>query len=88
MDFGRRKTHKFTFRSPKLDDLKKLAKLVTNTESFRAKFGELLALLKLNMIEGVLSTLVQFYDPVLFHISRLSAVANIGGILSVNRSPY
>ena len=64
MDFGRQKTHKFTFRSPKLDDLKKLSKLVTNPESFRAKFGELLALLKLNMIEGVISTLVQFYDPV------------------------
>ena len=64
MDFGRRKTQRYTFISLKLEDLRKLGRLVADPEAFRAKYGGLLSLLKVNMIEGVLATLVQFYDPV------------------------
>ena len=52
------------FRSPKLEDLRKLGRLIADPEAFMAKYGGLLSLLKVNMMEGVLSTLVQFYDPV------------------------
>ena len=64
MDFGRRKTQKYVFKSPVLEDLRKLGRLVADPEAFRAKYGELLSLLKINTVEGVLATLVQFYDPV------------------------
>ena len=64
MDFGRRKTQKYVFKSPVLEDLRKLGRLVADPEAFRAKYGGLLSLLKINMVEGVLATLVQFYDPV------------------------
>ena len=64
MNFGRRKTQRYTLRSPKLEDLRKLGRLIADPEAFREKYGGLLSLLKVNMMEGVLSTLVQFYDPV------------------------
>ncbi|XP_050878435.1 uncharacterized protein LOC127082232 [Lathyrus oleraceus] len=63
MDFGRRRTQKYTFKSPKLEDLRKLGFLVVNPEDFKGKYGRLLPLLKTSMVEGVLATLVQFYDP-------------------------
>ncbi|XP_050915579.1 uncharacterized protein LOC127130649 [Lathyrus oleraceus] len=63
MDFGRRKTQKYTFKSPKLEDLRELGYLVVNPEDFKDKYGRLLTLLKTNMVEGILVTLVQFYDP-------------------------
>ncbi|XP_050876813.1 uncharacterized protein LOC127080538 [Lathyrus oleraceus] len=63
MDFGRRRTQKHTFKSPKLEDLRQLGSLVVNPEDFKGKYGRLLPLLKTNMVEGVLTTLVQFYDP-------------------------
>ena len=47
-----------------LEDLRKLGRLVPDPEAFRAKYGRLLSLLKIDMVEGVLATLVQFYDPV------------------------
>ena len=64
MDFGRRKTQKYVFKSPVLEDLRKLGRLVADPKAFKAKYGGLLSLLKINMVEGVLTTLVQFYDPV------------------------
>lgn len=63
MDFGRRRTHKYTFKSPKLEDLRKLGYVVVNPEDFKGKYGRLLPLLKTNMVEGDLATLVQFNGP-------------------------
>lgn len=64
MDFGRKKTQKYTFKSPKLEDLRRLGSLVVDTEAFSKRYGHLLSLLKINMADGLLSTLIQFYDPV------------------------
>ena len=64
MDFGRRQTRKYTFKNPKLEDLRMLGSLITNPEAFEEKYGKLLSLLKTGMTDGILSTLVQFYDPV------------------------
>lgn len=63
MDFGRRKTQKYIFKSPKLEDLGEVGPLVVNPKDFKRKYGRLLPLLKINMVDGILSTLVQFYDP-------------------------
>ena len=38
--------------------------MVADPEAFRAKYGGLLSLLKIDIVEGVLATLVQFFDPV------------------------
>lgn len=64
MDFGRKKTQKYTFKSPKLEDLRRLGSLVVDTEAFSKRYGHLLSLLKINMEDGLFSTLIQFYDPV------------------------
>ncbi|XP_050897178.1 uncharacterized protein LOC127103994 [Lathyrus oleraceus] len=63
MDFGRRRTQKYTFKSPKLEDLRKLGSLVVNSEDFKGNNEILLPLLKTNTVEANLATLVQFYDP-------------------------
>ncbi|XP_050897777.1 uncharacterized protein LOC127104642 [Lathyrus oleraceus] len=63
MDFGRRRTQKYTFKSLKLECLRELGSLVVNPEDFKGRYERLLPLLKTNMMEGILATLVQFYDP-------------------------
>ncbi|XP_050908793.1 uncharacterized protein LOC127122515 [Lathyrus oleraceus] len=63
MDFGRRRTQKYTFKSPKLECLRELGSLVVSPEDFKHRYGRLLPLLKTNMMEGILATLVQLYDP-------------------------
>ena len=66
MDFARRNTRKYSFKSPYLLNLRKLGSLVTSPEDFRARHGNLLSILKTNVEEGILDTLVQFYNP-LYH---------------------
>lgn len=62
----KRSTRKYNFKSPDLLNLRKLGSLVTSPEDFRARHGKLLSILKTNVEEGILDTLVQFYDP-LYH---------------------
>ncbi|XP_050896422.1 uncharacterized protein LOC127103190 [Lathyrus oleraceus] len=64
MDFGRKKTQKYTFKSPKLEDLRRLGSLVVDIKAFNKRYGHFLSLLKINMADGLLSTLIQFIDPV------------------------
>ena len=64
LDYGRRRTKQYTFKTPKVEEIKELAKLVVDQQAFKTKYGELLVLLEINMVEGILPTLVQFYDPV------------------------
>ncbi|XP_050908325.1 uncharacterized protein LOC127121948 [Lathyrus oleraceus] len=63
MDFGRRRNQKYTFKSPKLEDLRELGSSVVNPKDFKGRYRRLLLLLKTQMMEGILATLVQFYDP-------------------------
>jgi hypothetical protein len=46
--------------------MRKLGSLVSDPEKFRGRYGRLLSILKTDVEEGVLNTLVQFYDP-LYH---------------------
>ena len=64
MDLERRSTKKYRLISPKLDELKSLISLVSDPVGFTARYGALVSLLTIKMEEGLLLTLIQFYDPV------------------------
>ncbi|KAK2368625.1 hypothetical protein QL285_081808 [Trifolium repens] len=66
MDYVKRNTKRYNFKSPDLTKLRKLGSLVSSPEDFRGHYGKLLSILKTNVEEGILKTLVQFYDP-LYH---------------------
>ena len=62
MDSGKRKTEKYSFKDPKIDELVSLIPEIECSADFRKKYGSIIPLMKLKMKEGILSTLVQFYD--------------------------
>ncbi|XP_050909602.1 uncharacterized protein LOC127123425 [Lathyrus oleraceus] len=62
MYFGRRSTQKCTFRTPKLEDLRKLGSLVTSTKNFQDRYGKRLSILGTKMEDGLLNTLIPFSD--------------------------
>ncbi|XP_050884504.1 uncharacterized protein LOC127087622 [Lathyrus oleraceus] len=66
MELGRRNTKKYTFKCPDLIELKKLGSMIVSPEDFKAQYGRLMGILKTKVEDGVLNTLVQFYDP-LYH---------------------
>jgi hypothetical protein len=63
MDCGRRNTKKYNFRSPELKELRKLASFVLDPLDFKQRHGKLLSILFADVVKGLLSVLVQFYDP-------------------------
>ncbi|AES76253.1 uncharacterized protein [Medicago truncatula] len=64
MDSKTRSIKKYTFKKPDLTRLRELASHVTNPRDFRERHGRLLDLLKVKVEDGILETLVQFYDPI------------------------
>ena len=64
MDIGRRSTKKFNFISPNLGELKKLVSQIADPAGFLSRYGRISSLLSAKMEGGLLSTLIQFYDPV------------------------
>lgn len=66
MNFGRRSVKKYNLINPKLEELRKLIPTITDPIGFKDRYGSLISLLTLRMEEGLLQTLVQFYDP-LYH---------------------
>ena len=64
MDSGKRKTGKYSFKDPKIGELVSLIPEIECSADFRKKNGSIIPLMKLKLKEGILSTLVQFYDPV------------------------
>ena len=63
MDFGRRNTRSYSFKEPQIEELKSLIPKIENPMEFKNKYRSIIPLMKINMKEGILSTLVQFYDP-------------------------
>ena len=62
IDSGKRNTGKYSFKDPKIDEL---ISLITDIEYYAncwKKYGSIIPLMKLKIKEGILSTLVQFYD--------------------------
>ena len=63
MDSRKRKTWKYSLKNPRIDDLMSLTPKIESSTDFQKKYGSIVSLIKLRMKEGILSTLVQFYDP-------------------------
>ena len=62
MDFGKRKTRKYNFKDPKIEELMSLIPEIESSTDFQKKYGAIVPLMKLKMKDCILSTLVQFYD--------------------------
>jgi len=58
-----RKTHGYKFKKPDMESLRKLARRLTDLEHIRKRYGFLLRIVKADVDEGLLNTLIQFYDP-------------------------
>ncbi|KAI5385249.1 hypothetical protein KIW84_072014 [Lathyrus oleraceus] len=63
MERQRRNTKKYSFRQPDLKELRNLTSYVLDPLGVKARFGKLLSLLTTQVDEGLMSVLVQFYDP-------------------------
>ncbi|KAI5433859.1 hypothetical protein KIW84_020917 [Lathyrus oleraceus] len=63
MDYGRRNTKKYNFICPYLKELRKLSSFILDPLDFKQRHGKLLSVLSADLLEGLLSVLVQFYDP-------------------------
>ena len=59
---GKRNTERYSFKDPKIHELISLIPEIECYADFRKKYGSIIPLMKLKMKEGILSTLVQFYD--------------------------
>src|ERR1044072_9239708 len=66
MDYGQRRTRKYSFKEPKIEGLMSLIDKIESPENFWKKYGIIIPLMKTKMKDVFLSTLVQFYDP-LYH---------------------
>lgn len=60
-----RSIKKYSFQSQDLESLRSLGDVITNPAGFQAHHGKLLKILNTKFDEGILKTLVQFYDPLL-----------------------
>ncbi|KAI5438886.1 hypothetical protein KIW84_024565 [Lathyrus oleraceus] len=63
MDKQRRNTKKYSFRQPDLKELRSLTTYVLKPLEFKARHRKLLPILSTKVDEGLMSVLVQFYDP-------------------------
>ena len=96
MDKQRRNTKKYSFRQPDLKELRKLASFVLDPLDFKQRHGKLLSVLSADVVDGLLSVLVQFYDP-LYHcftfpdyqlMPMLEEYGHLLGILVSNKVPF
>ncbi|KAI5384916.1 hypothetical protein KIW84_071777 [Lathyrus oleraceus] len=62
-DCGQRNTKKYNFRCPYLKELRKLSSFVLDPLDLEQHHGKLLSVLSTDVVEVLLSVLVQFYDP-------------------------
>ncbi|KAI5420301.1 hypothetical protein KIW84_044181 [Lathyrus oleraceus] len=63
MERQRRNTKKYSFRQPDLKELRNLTSYVLDPLGFKARYRKLLSILATQVDEGLMSVLVQFYDP-------------------------
>ncbi|KAI5396660.1 hypothetical protein KIW84_062754 [Lathyrus oleraceus] len=63
MDKQRRNTKKYNFRQSDLKELRSLTSYVLDPLEFKARHGKLLSILSTQVDEGLMSVLVQIYDP-------------------------
>ena len=96
MDCGRRNTKKYSFRCPDLKELRNLTSYVLDPLYFKQCHGKFLSILSVDVVEGLLSVLVQFYDP-LYHcftfpdfqlVPTLEEYSHLLGIPVSSRVPF
>ncbi|KAI5437039.1 hypothetical protein KIW84_023234 [Lathyrus oleraceus] len=96
MERQKRHTKKYSFRQPDLKELRNLTSYVLDPLGFKARFGKLLPLMTTQVDEGLMGTLVQFYDP-LYHcfcfpdfqlLPTLEEYAHLVGILILDQVPF
>ena len=58
----KRNTREYSFKVPKIDELMSVIPEIESPTDFQRKYGSIISLMKLRMKEGILPTLVQFYD--------------------------
>ncbi|KAI5391477.1 hypothetical protein KIW84_076336 [Lathyrus oleraceus] len=96
MERQKRHTKKYSFRQPDLKELRNLTSYVLDPLGFKARFGKLLPLLTTQVDEGLMGTLVQFYDP-LYHcfsfldfqlLPTLEEYAYLVGIPILDQVPF
>ena len=96
MDYGRRNTKKYSFRCPDLKEIWKLSFFVLDPLDLKQCHGKLLSILSADVVEGLLSVLVQFYDP-LYRcftfpdyqlVPMLEEYAHLLGMLVSNKIPF
>ena len=96
MDYGRRNTKKYSFRCPDLKELRKLSSCALDPLDFKQHHGKLLFVLSTDVVEGLLSVLVQFYDPLYrcftfldYHLMpTLEEYAHLSGIPVSDKMPF
>ena len=59
-----KRTKSYKFKETDLASLRELALKIKNPTGFRLRYGGLLGILRTNVEEKLVHTLVQFYDPV------------------------
>ncbi|KAI5434330.1 hypothetical protein KIW84_021258 [Lathyrus oleraceus] len=96
MERQNRHTKKYSFRQPDLKELRNLTSYVLDPLGFKARYGKLLPLLTTHVDEGLMGTLVQFYDP-LYHcfsfpdfqlLPTLEEYAHLVGIPILDQVPF
>ncbi|KAI5431585.1 hypothetical protein KIW84_035681 [Lathyrus oleraceus] len=96
MERPKRHTKKYNFRQPDLKELRNLTSYVLDPLGFKARYGKLLPLLTTQVDEGLMGTLVQFYDP-LYHcftfpdfqlLPTLEEYAHLVGIPILDQVPF
>ncbi|KAI5389552.1 hypothetical protein KIW84_075005 [Lathyrus oleraceus] len=96
MERQKRHTKKYSFRQPVLKELRNLTSYVLDPLGFKARYGKLLPLLTTQIDEGLMGTLVQFYDP-LYHcfsfpnfqlLPTLEEYAHLVGIPILDQVPF
>ncbi|KAI5396191.1 hypothetical protein KIW84_062406 [Lathyrus oleraceus] len=96
MDYGRRNTKKYGFRCPDSKELRKLSSFVLDPLDFKQRHGKLLSVLSADVVEGLPSVLVKFYDPLyrcfIFPdyqlVPTLEEYAHLLGIPVPNKVPF
>ncbi|KAI5388963.1 hypothetical protein KIW84_074569 [Lathyrus oleraceus] len=96
MERQKRHTKKYSFRQPDLKELRNLTSYVLDPLGFKTRYGKLLPLLTTQVDEGLMGTLVQFYDP-LYHcfsfpdfqlLPTLEEYAHLVGIPILDQVPF
>ena len=96
MERPKRHTKKYSFRQPDVKELRNLTSYVLDPLGFKARYGKLLPLLTTQVDEGLMGTLVQFYDPLYhcfsfpdFHLlPTLEEYAYLVGIPILDQLPF